>query len=382
MITWRCLLKSLQARDRHEIEVWVEHARELDLDVSPGLSELLRSLRMQEEAQLNDLQANQDRRMGCEQRLQFALECGDKELLAQLAAEAESLGFGDLPVAREAMSRAREKPTPRPPPPRVDSRVPDVSQPSRPPSRPSAPMQDRPRNSENNEQYGFSGPSSNTFFAQSGWRAEAAPRRAREHDHGLPRSSQTPWEEQPPWQQHQQQQPPTRGASTSTPYSNTSSAQDTDTRSAKELLEECRRRCLDTAGCFEREDLLRALRSADARPHIDAPRPHIDPPRPMPKAPSMAGSTSGIGAASVWDRRNVPSHLLSKRSQTLWLLGLEAGPGQRTTPGELRSAYRRAAMESHPDKLQNHDRQEEAKELFQRVNDAFNYLNGPSGGIT
>jgi len=34
-------------------------------------------------------------------------------------------------------------------------------------------------------------------------------------------------------------------------------------------------------------------------------------------------------------------------------------------------------MESHPDRMQNHARQEEAKDLFQRVKEAFDYLNGP-----
>merc|ERR1712039_1036897 len=110
---------------------------------------------------------------------------------------------------------------------------------------------------------------------------------------------------------------------------------------------------------------------------------HAAQPVPQPSLPVREPPTScGKPAASVWDRSgNPPAHLLSKRSQALWLLGLDVGPGQRATQSELRQAYRRAAMESHPDKMQNHSRQDEAKQLFQRVNEAFNYLNAPTGAL-
>lgn len=71
---------------------------------------------------------------------------------------------------------------------------------------------------------------------------------------------------------------------------------------------------------------------------------------------------------------------MSKRSQALYLLGLETGPGKRTGATEVRAAYRRAAMECHPDRLQNHARQQEAKALFQKVKEAFDFLGTPAGG--
>merc|ERR1711920_771968 len=137
------------------------------------------------------------------------------------------------------------------------------------------------------------------------------------------------------------------------PYANTPSASDGDNRSAKELMDECRRRCLDIAGCVEREDLLRLLKNADRKKYAHAAQPVPQPSLPVREPPTSCGKP----AASVWDRSGTPpAHLLSKRSQALWLLGLDVGPGQRATQSELRHAYRRAAMESHPDKLQNHDR--------------------------
>jgi len=45
---------------------------------------------------------------------------------------------------------------------------------------------------------------------------------------------------------------------------------------------------------------------------------------------------------------------------------------------DLRRAYRRAAMRSHPDRRQNHGREEDAKRRFQDVRDAFEFLQ--SGG--
>lgn len=67
-----------------------------------------------------------------------------------------------------------------------------------------------------------------------------------------------------------------------------------------------------------------------------------------------------------------PRYLIHKRYEALFLLGLE--PGRLPSASELRSAYRKAALESHPDRQQNHSRQEEAKQLFQRVKDAFDHL--------
>merc|ERR1712125_262888 len=93
----------------------------------------------------------------------------------------------------------------------------------------------------------------------------------------------------------------------------------------------------------------------------------------MSTATVQETSASSV-SSTVWERRSPPSHLLSKRSQALFLLGLETG--RRASVEDLRTAYRRAAMESHPDRMQNHARQDEAKELFQRIKEAFDYLSG------
>jgi len=86
----------------------------------------------------------------------------------------------------------------------------------------------------------------------------------------------------------------------------------------------------------------------------------------------VSSGTQQIGAGTVWDRRNPPAYMTSKRSKAYWLLGIDGE--KRLTGADLRSAYRRAAMESHPDKLQNHTRQHEANELFQQVKAAYDYL--------
>jgi len=43
---------------------------------------------------------------------------------------------------------------------------------------------------------------------------------------------------------------------------------------------------------------------------------------------------------------------------------------------KLKAAYRKAAMDSHPDRPNNKDRQREATAEFQRVKDAYDYLAG------
>ncbi|CAE8600791.1 unnamed protein product, partial [Polarella glacialis] len=162
-----------------------------------------------------------------------------------------------------------------------------------------------------------------------------------------------------------------------------------DTRTTKELMEECQRRALDTSGCSVRDDLIDLLRqnpvgasaatggSNKAPPSVPAPparsgtaprlsaaQPAPPPARPAPKAQATF---------TVWDRRTVPASCTTRKQQALFLLGfdpLRAVP----SPSDLRSAYKRAAMESHPDRQQNHGRQAEAKEVFQKVKDGFDYL--------
>ncbi|CAE7025549.1 ctdspl2 [Symbiodinium natans] len=88
MLTWRCLRKALKEHDRHDLEVWIEHAASLGLDVPAVVEQVLEALRGREEELLQSLEKRRD----VEQRLEFAEECGDAELLAQVRREAELLG--------------------------------------------------------------------------------------------------------------------------------------------------------------------------------------------------------------------------------------------------------------------------------------------------
>merc|ERR1740121_3254473 len=58
------------------------------------------------------------------------------------------------------------------------------------------------------------------------------------------------------------------------------------------------------------------------------------------------------------------------RSQALACLDLSGDPGDE----EIRKAYKKAALRWHPDRRQNHDCADAAKEKFQEVRAAFEYL--------
>ncbi|CAE7943932.1 unnamed protein product [Symbiodinium sp. KB8] len=291
MLTWRCLRRALREKDRHDLEVWREHAASLGLEVPAVLEQVLEALRGQEQELLQNLEKRRD----LEQRLEFAEECGDAELLEQVRREAAFLGIHGAHGGRTHGSQARKE---------QDVREEDASEPPPPPPAP------------------------------------------------------------PP--------PPSSGAA--------SSAEEAveDPRSTRELLDECRKRGLDTSGCQVREDLLNLLR---AQPSQGSSTSSASPPQaeaqqrpPLPRAVATKVQPPPQQAAgTVWDRRVVPPrYLIHKRYEALFLLGLE--PGRLPSASELRSAYRKAALESHPDRQQNHSRQEEAKQLFQRVKDAFDHL--------
>eukprot|EP00747_Dinoflagellata_sp_TGD_P206903 gnl/TRDRNA2_/TRDRNA2_80534_c0_seq1.p1 gnl/TRDRNA2_/TRDRNA2_80534_c0~~gnl/TRDRNA2_/TRDRNA2_80534_c0_seq1.p1 ORF type:complete len:685 (-),score=144.03 gnl/TRDRNA2_/TRDRNA2_80534_c0_seq1:33-2087(-) len=78
-------------------------------------------------------------------------------------------------------------------------------------------------------------------------------------------------------------------------------------------------------------------------------------PPPPPRPPPTSSSVTSCGQV-----------------QALKTLGLPAG--QVPSLAELKAAYRTAAMQSHPDRQQNHDRREQATEDFQRVKAAFDLL--------
>eukprot|EP00435_Cladocopium_sp_Y103_P025867 s628_g6.t1 len=121
----------------------------------------------------------------------------------------------------------------------------------------------------------------------------------------------------------------------------------------KDEDEECKRLGLDTTGCQDKEDLIRLLRSGSSGPSFDprgAPKPPPPAaPRPPPVTPTrVTPATTGATGATVWDRQRVPPRFtVHKRYEAMYLLGLDTN--RLPSGAELRAAYRKAAMESHPE---------------------------------
>mmetsp|Transcript_67919 Transcript_67919/g.189670 ORF Transcript_67919/g.189670 Transcript_67919/m.189670 type:complete len:461 (+) Transcript_67919:221-1603(+) len=457
MLTWRCLIAALKAQDRREIEVWLEQARGLGLDVPAGLPAILSEIREREDRHMEAF----ERRSETKQRLAFAMEIGDLELLEEVAAEAEALGL-DASSARLAAARIRglepsleqtsfpsgaaeaERPISR------ASRMSGTSRASRTGrARTSAASEgchseENPSERQRTDQVTAVDPECAT--------GKDVPQEANDADRttqvgntqgpetqkdttgavgpatpdgGIQGSSQAATEkgakQEPPMSTEQP-----RPVSNPSPEVTANDAPRAPEKTpVRELLQECRRRGLDTSRCCDREDLERLLhdgqtetlpraRAAAVSPppraqsppkthpsprppstHAPSPRATSPAPPPAPPAPSAAPQAPpgepppriGMqgGANSIWDRQEVPDYITSRRCQALWLLGLDHGDGKRpkgwVTATALRSAYRRAAMESHPDRHQNHMRQQEAKVLFQKVKNAFDFLNSPVGGV-
>lgn len=448
MVTWRCLLDALQARNSSEMEIWIEQAQRLGLEVPERLSGVL--------AELRDIQDDLQR------RLRFCLDARDPELIRQVALEAEAAGLGGMPLAREAASLAF-------PARRVPTKASEASSCTR---LPQGDAQHRPDGSPK-KPFQQDSPTTRCWHARRDWRYTSkdddiprsstrlrgqsdSPSRQRDatdaategefrrhvSDGSLPNTASAPSRTPPGGPGVQQgpaeaQRPPPAGPfSQHTPPAapqRSSASADYASMSSRELLQECRRLNLNTSGCAEREDLINVLLdckrrhrseqsaaspqaapwppptggfrspSAGAARHTAptggvrspsvgasghaAPSGGFRPPSRGPSrytaAPSPASAPPRAGPAlpaSVWDRQRPPPHLMSKRSQALYLLGLETGPGKRTGAVEVRTAYRRVAMECHPDRLQNHARQQEAKVLFQKVKEAFDFLGSPAGG--
>jgi len=149
--------------------------------------------------------------------------------------------------------------------------------------------------------------------------------------------------------------------------------------SVHELLEECKRLHLDTTTCKERTDLLELLE--DARLSAGWPTTPMSPIAPLtPMSPQVVPNIDDRQAAhTVWDRTICPEWITSRRGKSLYILGLDPSSAHLLTGADLRAAYRRAAMECHPDR--NHRRQSEATDLFSNVKEAFDFLRSPAGGI-
>lgn len=404
MVTYRCLLEAMQAENRHEMEVWIEQARASNLEV-PDFTAALEILRRREQDSLQHFAKLRE----VEQRLQFALEAADLDLLKEVVAEADSVGLHSK-VAVEAANRLRNldnspgrrtKSPARSSKPAAGSGTSTSSDAPRAPCWRPAPSDASGRREESPTPMLFPKVEPEDPFSP-GWRSKDEARSKEEagvsYSHSRPSAS----------------------------YSGTSQVPDSDPRSVKELLEECRRYGIDTSGCTDKQDLLRLLvnrpkvwagettgfgaSGAPSGPSKEKPRVHasqsatpsgaagptpqtrsgssapsgpgapLDPPRaPAYVAPSYNSSSFArpssapqSGPKTVWDRRYPPPHLLTKRSKSLWLLGLD--PYASPTSADLRTAYRKAAMDSHPDRQQNHAREAQAKELFQQVKDAFDHL--------
>jgi hypothetical protein len=145
-------------------------------------------------------------------------------------------------------------------------------------------------------------------------------------------------------------------------------------KSVRELLEECQRRGISTRGSSERADLEKLLRDAPQPDPAEARRFKIQVP-----ASTVAREAKSCDAGTVWERyRASKNQGYGMRGQHLHLLGL--GNKLSVPLPELKNAYRKAAMECHPDRQQNHDREEDAKALFQKVREAFDYLRVEQGG--
>lgn len=96
------------------------------------------------------------------------------------------------------------------------------------------------------------------------------------------------------------------------------------------------------------------------------PRPPYDQGRPLPRRRRGPLPTVPPGALVA---------VGMSRARALEILGFTSGPGTLPpSPPEIRRAYRRAAMRWHPDRRQNHGREEEAKRNFQDLRDAFELL--------
>lgn len=300
LLTWRCLRKAMENKDRHEIEVWVEQANSMGLAVPSGVEKILQTLREQEEQHLAQLQQRHD----VQQMLRFAQEAGDSDLLRQVQAEAAKLGLDSRAAQEQGLP----------------GRSPGSSTPrsfTRPPAA-----------------YAGSAPSSGQAYSPS---------------QAIPASEAT-----------------------------------SDPRQTRELLEECRSRCLDTTRCQTREDLIQLLKSASTQ----AAPPGANSSWQSSAASTGAATSSSLrqratpasaspqAAGSVWDRRSVPARYKTHRQyEYLYLLGFDPARGFPSS-SDLRAAYRKAAMDSHPDRQQNHARQDAAKDLFQKAKEAFDYL-GP-----
>lgn len=417
-VTWRLLLAAFEAKDVEGIETWLEQAKLLGFEVPVQL--LAKAVA--------ELEAG-TRLHAMQNTLRFALEAGNKEHLREAIKEAEASGYTGalLEDAKRALVRgsrsgspSRRKPDAAAPPP------PAPQAGSRKPTQPGGSSR-----SASSSRRAASGGDDAAGPPQEG-AANAVPRMERMSfvtNGGGTRKPATP----SPVSSTLPEPPPPANEVPKRVSTSYASVNPRGERSVRELLEECRRLGIETAGCTEREDVMMLLRcgkrsptsstsatNASYRPAPPAPSPR--PPAASPTAASAAATNAATASAfaggkdgqgdrasgggdhdtqgkgrstvqvpvnelaekamealsdtSVWDRTTPPPYLASKKSKAMYLLGMDPRAANRISAAELRTAYRRAAMECHPDRAQNHDRAEEAKDLFQQVKEAFDVLSG------
>eukprot|EP00928_Gymnodinium_smaydae_P043470 TRINITY_DN29112_c0_g1_i1.p1 TRINITY_DN29112_c0_g1~~TRINITY_DN29112_c0_g1_i1.p1 ORF type:complete len:429 (-),score=9.51 TRINITY_DN29112_c0_g1_i1:181-1467(-) len=155
-----------------------------------------------------------------------------------------------------------------------------------------------------------------------------------------------------------------------------------DARSLRELLQECKRLGIDTTGAIEREDVLKLLKEHEtSKPRASAPSQSVPAGQGTQneRASSNVKHTDGHG---IWHRfRSMESRGMDakKRRGAAYLLDLS--PLQLSfSTSEINSAYKRAAMECHPDRPHNKDRQDEATAVFKMILTAKETLESGESG--
>eukprot|EP01045_Picozoa_sp_COSAG04_P014202 COSAG04_NODE_1049_length_8559_cov_2.876359_4_plen_283_part_00 len=92
---------------------------------------------------------------------------------------------------------------------------------------------------------------------------------------------------------------------------------------------------------------------------------------------SAAGSGGGGSGGGSGPPPRETSTRQERRAHALGVLGF--GPTDTPDLPTLKAAYRRCALKHHPDRRQNHDRQQEATLLFQEAKEAFDALARAAG---
>jgi len=112
------------------------------------------------------------------------------------------------------------------------------------------------------------------------------------------------------------------------------------------------------------------------RSKADRRRPRTDAAQPPPgRAQPQPSPSFGAKPAPPPPKHPMFASLqgtVQSKPKALKLLGL--GPAQRISSEELRKAYRQQALKWHPDRPQNHGREEEANKKFLEIRESFEFM--------